>query len=87
MEGVVHATFVIARMHYTVAQLFQSGLLTKEETEEARDLISRNARGYADGFAVVERDARWTEAGGAALQSAQLYMSAQTAHLVADVGE
>ena len=80
MEGVVHATFVIARMHYTVTRLLQSGLLTKEETEEARDLISRNARGYADGFAVVERDARWTEAGGAALQSAQLYMSAQTAH-------
>jgi hypothetical protein len=74
MDGVVHATYVIARMHYTTSRLLQSGLLTEEETREARELIERNARGYSEGVAVVEAEARWTEVGEAALRCAEAYM-------------
>ncbi|HEX2447012.1 MAG TPA: HEXXH motif-containing putative peptide modification protein [Methyloceanibacter sp.] len=80
MDGVVHATYVIARMHYTLARLVQSGLLTEEETHEARQRIARNALGYNEGAAVIDGDARWTEAGKAALSSAKAYMTSAAAH-------
>jgi hypothetical protein len=75
MDGVVHATYVTARMHYTVAGLVASGLLTEQEASEARKLIKRDERGYLEGAAVVDRDARWTKAGKAALASAKVYMT------------
>jgi HEXXH motif-containing protein len=77
MDGVVHATYVIARMHYTGMRLLESGLLTEAEATEARALIERDRRGYAQGVAVVDCDARWTEPGQAALSSAKAYMTAQ----------
>jgi hypothetical protein len=75
MDGVVHATYVIARMHYTMWRLLESGLLTEEEAGEAREAKERNARGYADGAAVIEGKAKWTPAGKAALISARAYMA------------
>ncbi len=77
MDGVVHATYVTARMHYTAMRLLASGLLTEAETSEARSLIKRNERGYAEGVAVVDSDARWTKPGEAALSSAKAYMTTQ----------
>ena len=50
MDGVVHATYVIARMHYTMERLLESGLLTDEEEREAADWIERNAQGYGEGL-------------------------------------
>ena len=78
MDGVVHATYVIARMYYTVSRLLESGLLTEEETREARAAKERNALGYAEGISVVEAEARWTPAGLAALASAKTYMADHT---------
>ena len=77
MDGVVHATYVTARMHYTATRLLGSGLLSDEEAHEARELIKRNERGYLEGVAVVDSGARWTKAGEAALASAKAYMSTQ----------
>ena len=78
MDGVVHATYVIARMHYTVTRLLESGLLTQEEAHDARRRIRSNAQGYAEGVAVVDSDARWNPPGEAALASAKAYMTAHT---------
>jgi hypothetical protein len=64
-------------MHYTGMRLLESGLLTEAEATEARALIERDRRGYAQGVAVVDCDARWTEPGQAALSSAKAYMTAQ----------
>jgi hypothetical protein len=77
MDGVVHATYVTARMHYTAMRLLESGLLTEPEANEARALIKLNERGYAQGVAVVDSDARWTKPGEAALASAKAYMTSQ----------
>lgn len=76
MDGVVHATYVIARMHYTMERLLESGLLTDEEEREAADWIERNAQGYGEGVVVVERDARWTQVGESVFRSAKDYMGA-----------
>jgi hypothetical protein len=74
MDGVVHATYVIARMHYTVTRLLDSGLLTDEEEQAALEAQKRNARHYADGWAVIDTNAQWTPAGKAALTAARAYM-------------
>ena len=50
MDGVYHATFVSARMHWAMSRLIASGLLTEEERTlaiQARDADRRNfERGY-----------------------------------------
>jgi HEXXH motif-containing protein len=75
MDGVVHATYVVARMHYAVTRMLDSGLLTKEEAVAAREARERNGRLYADGLAVIETHAKWTRAGAAALSSSKKYMA------------
>jgi HEXXH motif-containing protein len=75
MDGVVHATFVLARMHYAGLRLLESSLLTYEEDQVAREEQERHMHYYARGAAVIEAHARWTEAGEAALNSARTYMT------------
>ena len=76
MDGVVHATYVIARMHYAMSQLLQSGLLTPEEAEVARATRDAHRAHYQNGLAVVETNAKWTEVGEAAHSAARAYMAA-----------
>ena len=76
MDGVVHATYVIARMHYAMSQLLQSGLLTSEEAEVARATRDAHRAHYQNGLAVVETNAKWTEVGEAAHSAARVYMAA-----------
>jgi HEXXH motif-containing protein len=74
MDGIVHATYVLARMHYVVSRLVQSGLLTDEEREFAAAALKRNAGRYAEGIGVVDSHAVWTPAGEAAIAGARAYM-------------
>ena len=76
MDGVVHATYVLARIHYAVTCLLESGLLTSEEERIALEAQTRNARHYTDGWSVIKTDVQWTPAGEAALASARAYMAA-----------
>jgi hypothetical protein len=75
MDGVIHATFVLARMHYAGLRLLESNLLTYEEEQVAREEQERHMHYYARGAAVIEAHARWTEVGEAALNSARAYMT------------
>lgn len=74
MDGIVHATYVLARMHYVMARLLQSGLLTPEETVAAAEAQRRNASRYIEGIGVIDRHAEWTPAGEAAIAGARAYM-------------
>jgi hypothetical protein len=80
MDGVVHATYVIARMHCAMQILLASKLLSGEEVRQARLARERHACAYANGLQVIEGNAKWTRAGEAALLSARAYMHAQTEH-------
>jgi len=75
MDGVVHASYVIARMQYTVTRLLESDLLTEEEIEVARAAQRSNARHWPDGLAVIDTAVEWTPAGEAALTAARAYMA------------
>jgi hypothetical protein len=75
MDGVVHATYVLARMYYALTLLIDSGLLTPEEERTAREERDRHKHFYTKGIAEIETHAKWTEAGKMALSSARDYMA------------
>jgi HEXXH motif-containing protein len=77
MDGVVHATYVLARMHYTVSQLLDSGLLSAEEELVAVEARQRSANRYFENWDVLDKDAEWTPEGESALSSARAYMAPQ----------
>jgi HEXXH motif-containing protein len=74
MEGVVHATFVLARMEYCVQQLLRRGRLTEEERSLALVLSQRNQESYCDGAGLIAKHARFTPTGAAVMQAADAYM-------------
>lgn len=74
MDGIVHATYVLARMHYTVSRLLQSERLTEAERRFAVEAADRSMRRYAEGIDVIDEHAIWTPPGEAAIAGARSYM-------------
>lgn len=78
MDGIVHATYVLARLHYTVSRLLESNLLTEAERRFAVEAKKRSAGRYAEGIGVVDKHAIWTPPGEAAIAGARAYMNEPT---------
>lgn len=74
MDGIVHATYVLARMHYTVSRLLESDQLTGAERQFAVEARDRSASRFAEGMGVIDRYVIWTPPGEAALAGAHAYM-------------
>ncbi len=75
MDGVYHATFVSARMHWAMTRLIGSGLLTEQEqflAVQARDADRRN---FESGYRTVAAHGQLTRTGRVALDAARAYMS------------
>jgi HEXXH motif-containing protein len=79
MDGVFHATYVTARMHMAAKAALESGLLTREEREEALSDIALHEKGFADGLAIVREHGRLTPLGEAAIAAAAAHVNLQTA--------
>lgn len=75
MEGIVHATYVCARMHYCLSRLIESGLLSADEQAEAVEAKEARRRAFAQGIELVERHAAFSEAGRAIFEPAVAYMN------------
>lgn len=75
MDGVYHATFVSARMHWTMSRLIASGLLTDEERVLAAKARDDDRRNYERGYQTVASHALLTDTGRKALAAAHAYMS------------
>lgn len=75
MDGIVHATYVLARMHYCLERLLQSGLLSDQEGVTATAAIAQRRRAFGAGLDVVDRHARFTPIGRAAFEPARQYMA------------
>jgi HEXXH motif-containing protein len=71
MDGIVHATFVTARMHGTLARLLASGALDADQAEEARADMASHAAGLAAGLQEVERHALLTDLGRSVMDAAR----------------
>ncbi len=63
MDGLVHATYVLARMADCVKRLLESGTLSTEETALAEILRRRYRHDHESGLAVVTESARFTPDG------------------------
>lgn len=75
MDGVFHATYVVARMHQTLTRLLASGVLDAAQTTAAQADIAAHARNFAIGDAVVREGARLTKVGREAIEAAREYMA------------
>ena len=74
MDGIVHATFVIARMHQTLARLLEAGLLGGRDREAAERDLEVHRRNFEAGDETIRAGARLTAIGEAAIGAARAYM-------------
>lgn len=74
MDGVVHATYVTARMHMAVRGMLRSGVLSSAERQEAQQSLAAHERGFDSGLAVIEDHGKLTSLGCAAIAGAKNYM-------------
>lgn len=75
MDGIYHATFVSARMHWTLSRLLDSGELTADEVVSARAARDADARNFADGDAVIRAQARLSRVGSELIDGARAWMA------------
>jgi HEXXH motif-containing protein len=76
MDGVFHATYVVARMHQTVARLLAAGILDAEARAAARADLATHRRNFEAGDRIIREGGRLTEVGEAAIGAARAYMAA-----------
>jgi hypothetical protein len=75
MDGVVHATYVVARMHQTVSHLLASGVLDAQQREAAQADLALHRRNFEAGDQVIREGGRLTPVGSEAMASARDYMA------------
>ena len=76
MDGIYHATFVSARMHWVMTELANSGALDAAETDAAREAASTDRRNFFAGLETVRKHADLSATGAALVASAESYMAA-----------
>jgi hypothetical protein len=74
MDGIYHATFVSARMHWTMSQLAQSDALDTAQKERAQAAAETDAVNFNSGYAVVAEHANLSNTGRSLMASAKAYM-------------
>jgi len=79
MDGIVHATFVTARMHRSLVRLRASEVFSGDEDTQAGRLLADHRRNFAMGWEIVDRDARLTERGRTIMADARRHMEASDA--------
>ncbi len=75
MDGIFHATFVSARMHWTMSRLLASDELNPEEAETARAARDDDARNFADGDRVIQAHAELSRHAAELIAGARSWMA------------
>lgn len=78
MDGIFHATFVSARMHYAMQVARDSDKLTASEQHQCQEFLAASRKAFNDGYSVVADKADMTATGYAIMQSAVDYMTTNT---------
>ena len=74
LDGIFHATFVSARMHYALAKSVTSGALNVREVSFATERLQAATSAFNEGRATLVQHARLTSLGKQALRAADDYM-------------
>jgi hypothetical protein len=75
LDGILHATFVTARMHHALRHLRDVEALAPDERDWVGGRLEAHAKNFEEGLAVIDAHARLTPAGAAALGAARSYMA------------
>jgi len=75
MDGVFHATYVVARMHQTLTRLLASGAVEPADRERALADLAAHQRNFAAGDAVIRENGRLTPLGAEVIETARAYMA------------
>lgn len=74
MDGLYHATFVLARMHWAMSRLAASGALPAEQREAAEEARERDRRHFEAGYGVVAEHGALSDTGKKLMRGAREYM-------------
>ncbi len=75
MDGIYHATYVSARMHWAMSRLLCSPTLTAVERSEVEQALQRDAENFDAGDEVVQRHGVLSQTGRSVIEEARRYMS------------
>jgi hypothetical protein len=75
MDGIYHATFVSARMHWTMSRLLESGQLSPEEIESTIASREASRHNFWIGYEIVSDFAEMSDTGRKLMESAYNYMN------------
>lgn len=75
MDGIFHATFVSARMHWAMRRVAECGEIAMADRELAARSAEHDARAFRAGLGVIEAHGRLTETGRRAIDAAKGYMN------------
>ncbi|AHF00124.1 aKG-HExxH-type peptide beta-hydroxylase [Thioalkalivibrio paradoxus] len=75
MDGIYHATFVSARMHWAMSRLLDSGMLSAEERRLAAAARDNDAENFDAGHRVVAEHARMSGFAAELMEGARAYMA------------
>lgn len=78
MDGIYHATYVSARMHWAMSRLIESGRLDATDLAEAETARARDRENFEAGFAVVREHGRLSATGRAVMAEARAYIDSLT---------
>lgn len=81
LDGIFHAMFVSARMHYAHASLLRAGVLAADETAVSKDRLRASRSAFDDGYRTVCSHARMTPLGQTLLDASARYMSSPSANV------
>ncbi len=79
LDGIFHATFVLARMHYSIEQIAKNPRLSEELRAKIIKECQLRAASFYDGLATLKAHARYTPEGQALINAAEVYMNSATA--------
>jgi hypothetical protein len=77
LDGLFHATYVSARMHYAHSRVIESGVLSENEESEARKTLAASRTAFSEGLKTLNDYASLTPLGGRVIDAARNYMIGQ----------
>jgi hypothetical protein len=77
LDGLFHATYVSARMHYAHSHVIESGALSENEESEARKTLAASRTAFSEGLKTLNDYASLTPLGGRVMDAACSYMIGQ----------
>jgi HEXXH motif-containing protein len=81
MDGIVHAAYIVARMHQAVDTVLKAEVLEPDEADAARLTLTNHSQAFWRGMDTIDKHGRLTALGHDVIEGARNYMSA-----AADVG-